>query len=125
LVAGDPDPVAPRGERAEPLPVRSRQRFGAGVVVEAVAEADDARRREGGDLGGQPAERLGGLVRRQQAAAAAGQPLGTAEMQVGDAEQALVGPPEGAGGACGQARAEEGQRPAGGAGVRCGLRDRS
>jgi hypothetical protein len=124
VIAGDPDPGAPGDQRQQPGAVGLGQRAGAGVVVEAVAEADDAGRREGGDLAGQALERLGALVRRQQGAAAAGEPLGAAEVQVGDTEQAFVRPPERTGGPGDQPGACERQRPPE-AGAFRRLRDRS
>ena len=99
VVAGDPDPVAAGHEREEARRVARGERGAGGAVVEAVAEADDGGRRERGDLGGEAVEGLGGLVGRQQRAAAAGEALGLAEVQVGDAEQPLLRPPERAGGA--------------------------
>ena len=88
VVAGDPDPVAPRQQRGEPGGVGRRKRGAGGAVVETVAEADDAQRRERGDLGGEAVEGLGRLVGRQQRAAAAGESLGLAEVQVGDQSSA-------------------------------------
>ena len=110
VVAGDPDPVAAGHQRGEPRGVGLGQRRAGRAVVEAVAEADDGGGRQLGDLAGQPVQGLGGLVGRQQRAAAPGQPLGLAEVQVGDAEQPLGRPPERAGGAGGQDGAGEDDR---------------
>ena len=85
-----------------------RERRAGGAVVEAVAEADDPGGRERGDLGREAVERLGRLVGRQQRPAAAGQALGLAEVEVGDAEQPLVRPPERAGGAGRRGRLRQG-----------------
>jgi hypothetical protein len=94
VVAGDPDPVAPGHEGGEAGRVVIADSLAGGAVVEAVAEADDDGRRQRRDLVGEAVEGLGSLVGRKQRAAAAGQPLGLAKVEVGDAEQPLVGPPE-------------------------------
>ncbi len=113
VVAGDPDPVAAGHQRGEPGGVGGGERLAGGAVVEAVAEADDAGRGQGRDLGGEAVEGLGGLVGRQQRAAAAGEALGLAEVEVGDAEQPLGRPEERAGRAGGEAGAGEGERLSG------------
>ena len=71
---------------------------GGGIVVEAVPEEDDPGGGKVRQLGGQPVERVAGLVGGQQRAALTRQPLRPAEVEVRDAEESGPGPPERAAG---------------------------
>ena len=89
VVAGDPEPVAPRHHRRKIEPHPARQARCALAVMKTVAEADDNSRPVVVDHRLEPQQRRHRVVGRHQHAAPR-QRRALFEMQVGDAEQAEV-----------------------------------
>ena len=96
VIAGNPDPVAPRLQRAENLAVGRRQPLMRVAIVKTVAERDHGFRIEARDHRAEPAQRSDGVVRRQQHAAHR-EARAFFQMQIGDDEQPLVFPVQRAG----------------------------
>jgi hypothetical protein len=96
VIAGDPDPVAPRLQRAERLAISSGQPLMRAAIMKTVAERDHDPRIMPHDHGRQTSQRGGGIVGRQQDAT--GGEAGTLlQMQIRNHEQPLLFPEQRAG----------------------------
>ena len=97
VIAGDPDPVAARLQRRHGVAVRRGQPLMGGAIVKTVAERDHHAGIVARDHGRKTAQRRRGVVRRQQHAAR-GKARAFFQMQIGNDEQVLLFPEQGAGG---------------------------
>ena len=96
VIAGEPDPVTPALQRMQIVVVFARQPRRPAAVMETVAERDHDARRVMRDETGKARQRRRRVVRRQQLPAR-GKARAFLQMQIGDGEQALLGPIERAG----------------------------
>lgn len=92
MIAFDPDPVTPGLQARNPEGLGLWQRGCRGGVIKAVAKADHRSGRCRLDITLKLFQRFTDLIRRDQRASPAGDPLAFAEMQVGNAEQRLRRP---------------------------------
>ena len=93
VIARDPGPARPGGQRGQQVARLAGQPVAAGAVVEAVAEAPDFRRVRCRDDRGQIGQSRDAVIRRQHLPAF-GEPARFLEMQVGDQQGAPGGPEE-------------------------------
>ena len=93
VVAGDPQPVASALQRGERRAIRRRKPRRPLAVVETVAQRHDDARRMAGDQSREPRQRCGRVVGRQQHAAR-GEARAFFQVEVGDDQQAFLGPVE-------------------------------
>ena len=91
VVADDPGPVELRGEFGQQFARARRQPIAAEAVVEAVAEAIEARRAGALDLGGERGQRRMRIVGRQELPEPR-EPARLFKVQVGDQQRLLGGP---------------------------------
>lgn len=96
VIARNPDPVAACLKRGHGGAVLGRQALMRGAIVKAVAERDDDSRIMAGDDGSEPAQ-CGERVVGRQEHAAGGEARAFFQMQIGNDEQALLFPEQGAG----------------------------
>ena len=90
MVAGDPDPVMPVDEMAQQRGIARRQPRRTGIVVKAVAEANDTLRPVVAAQPLQGSQRRRRIVGRQQPSAD-GKGRTLLEVQIGDYQRARIG----------------------------------